>query len=153
MPIQHPDTVSPPAVVSCTPSFVNRPIASPRTVLPPAESTSPFTAAPAPAPFSSIVGALDQPGCVCPSITAGDDTAGSADPSAIDATPAVNWLAYEALRPGRDVPSASMNTTLSSPAGRPACARFAFESAFAFSRHCRSEPWPESLRLTTTSQL
>src|SRR5687767_10934142 len=50
----------------------------PRMVLPPPETSNPIAPPPALAPFSSMIGALANPGCVVPSIVTGSVIVGSA---------------------------------------------------------------------------
>ena len=81
-------------VMPATPAdAANRLMASPRTVLEPAVMLSPDAPDPALVPFSSMMGALDQPACVCASMTTGSAIAGNADVGAIVATPPPNMLA------------------------------------------------------------
>ena len=79
VPMKFPAIVFSPAVWRLMPPPLrNRLMASPRTVLPPAEMVNPYWKPPAPVPSSSMSGVPAKPGCVDPSMTTGSVTVGSA---------------------------------------------------------------------------
>ena len=79
--------------------------------------------------------------------------AGSASGTPMRTTPRSSQLASPARRPGRAAGPGTMKIDASTPAGLPTWARPALPSAFALTRNCRTEPWPDACTLVTTSKL